>query len=57
MCLKSQILNLLNKKTHGMEDIQSVNLTKAQILESIDSGKFNEDRIVPVLLRYLKNEG
>lgn len=48
---------LTEQKTHGMEDIQSVNLTKAQILESIDSGKFNEDRIVPVLLRYLKNEG
>lgn len=43
--------------THGMEDIKPIDLTKAQILESIESGKFNEDRIVPTLLRYLKGTG
>jgi ADP-ribose pyrophosphatase YjhB (NUDIX family) len=43
------------QKTHGMEQIEPVDLTKNQILESIDSGEFSEDRIVPVLLRYLKN--
>lgn len=43
------------QRTHGMEIIEPVDLTKQQILEAIDNGKFNEDRIVPVLLRYLKN--
>ncbi len=42
--------------THGMEDIESINLTKDQILSAIESGEFNEDRIVPVLLRYLKDK-
>lgn len=40
---------------HGGEIVKPVDLTKEQILEAIDSGEFNEDRIVPVLLRYLKN--
>lgn len=42
------------QKTHGMEIIEPVDLTKDQILQAIESGEFNEDRIVPVLLRYLK---
>ena len=42
------------QRTHGMEVIEPVNLTKDQILQAIESGEFNEDRIVPVLLRYLK---
>jgi hypothetical protein len=40
---------------HGSEIVKPVDLTKQQILEAIDNGDFNEDRIVPVLLRYLKN--
>lgn len=40
---------------HGSEVIEPVDLTKEQILEAIENGDFNEDRIVPVLLRYLKN--
>lgn len=40
---------------HGGEIVKPVDLTKDQILEAIDTGEFNEDRIVPVLLRYLKN--
>lgn len=43
------------QKTHGLEQIEPINLTKEQILEAIENGDFNEDRIVPVLLRYLKN--
>jgi hypothetical protein len=43
------------QKTHGMEQIEPVDLTKDQILDSIESGEFSEDRIAPVLLRYLKN--
>lgn len=43
------------QKTHGMEIIEPVNLTKEQVLKAIDNGDFNEDRIVPVLLRYLKS--
>lgn len=43
------------QKTHGMEIIAPVDLTRQQIFEAIESGEFNEDRIVPVLLRYLKN--
>jgi 8-oxo-dGTP pyrophosphatase MutT (NUDIX family) len=40
--------------THGMEDIEAVDLTKEQIIDAIESGKFNEDRMVPIVLRYLK---
>lgn len=43
------------QNTHGMEKIEPVDLTKEQILNAIENGEFNEDRIVPVLLRYLKN--
>ena len=39
---------------HGMEEIKPIDLTKEQILEAIGNGDFNEDRIVPILLRYLK---
>lgn len=42
------------QNTHGLEEIEPIDLTKEQILEAIDNGDFNEDRIVPVLLRYLK---
>lgn len=44
-----------DQQTHGHEQIEPVDLTKDQILEAIENGEFNEDRIVPVLLRYLKN--
>ncbi len=44
-----------SQQTHGHEQIEPIDLTKELILEAIDSGDFNEDRIVPVLLRYLKN--
>jgi 8-oxo-dGTP pyrophosphatase MutT (NUDIX family) len=43
------------QQTHGAEQIEPIDLTKEQILQAIDNGDFNEDRIVPVLLRYLKN--
>jgi 8-oxo-dGTP pyrophosphatase MutT (NUDIX family) len=43
------------QQTHGLEQIEPIDLTKDQILEAIENGDFNEDRIVPVLLRYLKN--
>lgn len=43
------------QNTHGMEQIEPIDLTKDQIISAIENGDFNEDRIVPALLRYLKN--
>ncbi len=43
-----------DQQTHGMEQIEAIDLSKEQILDAIENGDFNEDRIVPILLRYLK---
>lgn len=43
------------QQTHGHEQIEPLDLTKQQIFQAIENGDFNEDRIVPILLRYLAN--
>lgn len=42
------------QQTHGHEQIAPINLTKQLILQAIQNGDFNEDHLVPILLRYLR---
>jgi 8-oxo-dGTP pyrophosphatase MutT (NUDIX family) len=44
-----------DQKTHGHEVIEPVDLSATEIMDAIKSGAFNEDRMVPPLLRYLNN--